>query len=134
MPVLQVEAQISSDELLQAVKQLNPDELSKFVNQVLMFRAEQNSTVLSKTESDLLKTINEHLADESQARLHVLTQKRLDESLTPEEHQELLTLTAQAEALNVKRLEKLANLAQLRGVTLTQLMADLGLDTPSYVS
>ena len=39
MPTVTVEAEISRDELLKAVDQLSPPELSQFVSQVLALRA-----------------------------------------------------------------------------------------------
>lgn len=59
-----------------------------------------------------------------------LIHKRQDETLTTAENQELGQITARVEALNVKRLELLAELAQWRGVSLPQLMTELGLTAP----
>jgi hypothetical protein len=39
MPVIRVEAWVSPEDLLKAIEQLSPDELSPFVAQVLALRA-----------------------------------------------------------------------------------------------
>ena len=50
------------------------------------------------------------------------------ENLTESEHQELLNLVAQEEKIRNKRFQFLIELAQLRDITLTQLMHQLGLN------
>ena len=65
-----------------------------------------------------------------QTRYAELIRKRQDETLTPAENQELGQITTRVEAMNVKRLELLAELAQWRGVSLPQLMTELGLTSP----
>lgn len=59
--------------------------------------------------------------------------KRQAEILTPEEHSELLHLTEQIEKLQAQRMEYLAELARLRGTSLTALMKNLGIQMPTYV-
>ncbi|MEY4934075.1 MAG: hypothetical protein RIS64_434 [Bacteroidota bacterium] len=49
-------------------------------------------------------------------------------SLSETEHQELILLVEEEEALNVQRLKQLVELAQLRKLTLPQLMKKLGLN------
>ena len=48
-------------------------------------------------------------------------------TLTPEEHQELLRLTGEAERLQAERIERLAELARLRGTSLGAVMNELGI-------
>ena len=52
--------------------------------------------------------------------------------LTSEEHQELLQLIDQIENANVERIKYLAELARIRGTTLTALMEDLEIHPPAY--
>ncbi|MEH2191805.1 MAG: hypothetical protein V7K98_03945 [Nostoc sp.] len=51
-----------------------------------------------------------------------LIAKREPENLTNNEHKELLYLTEQIEQLQTQRIEYLADLARLRGISLTALM------------
>jgi hypothetical protein len=57
----------------------------------------------------------------------------VDETLTPTEHQELLTLQQRLEALHAARMKALSELAKLRGLTLTAIMEQLGIEFPDYV-
>ena len=57
--------------------------------------------------------------------------KRDAETLTAEEHVELLQLSQQAEAIDVQRMEALTKLAQLRGATLSDVLRQLKIDPPT---
>jgi hypothetical protein len=69
---------------------------------------------------------------EIQRRYDQLIAKRRAESLTPDEHDELLRLTDQMENLEARRMEHLAELARLRQTSLPALMKTLGIRTPAY--
>ena len=87
---------------------------------------------LSKDETELLLKINQSLSAYVQQRFNELVVKRQAETLTPEEHQELLQLTDQIEKSDAKRVQYLTELARLRGTSLTALMKDLGIRPPTY--
>lgn len=78
-------------------------------------------------ESELLLAINRDLPAEVLERYRALMNRRRAGTLTPEEHQELLSLTDEAERLQAERIEHLAELAQLRGKPLGALMDELGI-------
>jgi hypothetical protein len=130
MPTLHVEAQISPDELLQAVDQLGMADLERFVAHVLALRARRAAPSLPPEEAALLLRINRGLPEDVRDRLRRLREKSEDEVLTPDEHAELLALVARVEALEVERMEDLSRLARLRGVSLPTLMDDLGIRPP----
>jgi len=127
MPVIQVEAQVPTDELLKAVGQLSQPDLEQFVFQVIALRAKRQAPGLPRDESELLLKINEGMPPDIQARYNDLIAKRQDETLTPDEYKELLRLTQQVEKLEVRRVEYLAELARLRRMSLTALMENLGI-------
>jgi len=130
MPVVQVEARLSPADLLRAAEQLEPEELDSFTRSVVALRAARSAGVLPEDEADLLLRINE-TPDAGAARRYVqLIKRRRAETLTPEELAELLAFTGQMEALDARRLEALAELAQKRGITLRALMQQLGLNQP----
>ena len=133
MPTIQVEAQLTTDELLNAVQQLNKNELEKFVFQVVSLRAKSQVANLPKAESDLMQKINHGIPAKLQKRYNNLLAKRQAENLTPEEHKELLSLTDQVEKLEAQRAEYLAKLARLRETNITDLMNVLGIQSPAYV-
>ena len=132
MPSIQVEAQLSHNKLLEAVGQFNATELEQFVAEVIALRAKRQAPSLSRQESELLMRINQHLSADLQARFDELVARRQDETLSNDEHEELLRLTEQVENMDVVRIEALARLAQLRGISVDDLMDQLGVKTPEY--
>lgn len=86
---------------------------------------------LPARESELLQKINLGLAQETWHRYHELAGKRGAETLTPTEHAELLALTQVIEEANARRVGHLVELAGLRGVSLDQLMLELGISATS---
>lgn len=87
---------------------------------------------LPQAEAELLQKINQGIPSDTQKNYDELIAKRQDETLTPEEHRELLHLTEQIEKLQAQRLEYLAELARLRKTSLTALMENLGIQVPTY--
>lgn len=82
---------------------------------------------LSERESELLLEINRGLRPSSAERYRELMIRRRTGELTLEEHQELLRLTDEAEQLQAERIERLAQLARLRGKPLRAVMDELGI-------
>jgi hypothetical protein len=79
-----------------------------------------------------LLQINRGLPNDLRGRLEQLDAKREAEALTPDEHAELIRLVDRVEELEGQRVENLARLALLRGVSLATLMHDLGLEPPDH--
>jgi hypothetical protein len=131
MPVITIQARLSPNDLLQAVKQLAPTEFTKFADKVIALQRQRNS--FSSIEADLLQKINQGLPTDQQARFSQLIEGRMAEALTSDEHDELLRITEQVEAMNVKRITYLAKLAQLRQTSLNGLMTDLGIGSPNVL-
>ncbi len=127
MPTVQLEAEVSSEQLLKAVGQMSPAELDWFVSRVITIHAERRAPVLDQPEADLLMRINRGLPPDVQARYDELKGRRDAEVLTADEHRELLGLSDEVERLQTERVEAMVGLARLRGTSLTQLMDDLGI-------
>ena len=87
----------------------------------------QSPAVISKRETELLGRINSGLSEPQARRLEALDARREEETLTPEEHAELLGLVDESERLAVGRAEALVELARHRGATVPSLMHELGL-------
>jgi len=132
MSTVHVEAQLSSDELLKAIQQLSLPELEQFVSQVIALQAQRKAPSLPHAEAELLIKINQGVAFEIQKRYDELIAKRRAETLTPDEHDELLRLTDQIEQLEAHRVEYLSKLAHLRRTSLTELMQNLDIRPPAY--
>jgi len=132
MAIVKVETELSTDNLLKAVGQLNKHELEQFVSQVINLRAQRLVHRLSQAEAQFLVKINQGLPAEVQRRYDELIDKRRDESLSSEEHNELLSLTDQIENLEAQRMQHLSELARYRKVSLAELMENMGLQSPAY--
>jgi len=133
MSKIKVEIQLSSDELLNAIKQLNKTELEQLLSQILALIAQNKAFGLPQNEAELLLKINQSIPSDIQNFYDELIIKRDAENLTNDEHTELLKLTEQIEKLQAQRIESLADLARVRGITLTTLMENLGIQTQIYV-
>ena len=129
MPTIQVEM----EQLLNAALQLPRAELDQFVKKLLSLRRQSEIPQLPMRESELLLKINQGVPAQLQQRFDQLVEKRRDNTLTPGEYQELLALTEQIEQFDVERLQWLIELAQLRGLTLDELMQQLGINPRPYV-
>ena len=125
MPTIQVEANLSVDDLVGVVSRLSETELERLSSEVNLVRAQRKSPCLPEHESDLLKKINQPVLPELHTRDDELIALRDDEQLTPVLHQELLQLTQQIESHNVGRVKALTELAALRKTTLQHLLRDL---------
>lgn len=121
---------LSTEQILSAMEQLTPAELEKLVPHVIALGAARRAPHLEPEESKLLERINEALPTELMARLCDLEAKRDNSSLSEAEAEELLTLSDRAEQVHAERLEALADLARLRGTTLTAVMDQLGIRFP----
>jgi hypothetical protein len=86
---------------------------------------------LSPKESELLVKISQSLPADLQRRYDELIAKRRESALSEAEYDELLRLTEQVEAFDIKRVEYLAELARSRKTTLRVLMKDLGIKAPA---
>ena len=132
MPTVQVKAKLTSDDLLQAVKQLSQAELEKFVWKIIALQAHRKASGLSKEESELILKINQGVPSDVQERYDELIAKRRAETLSSDEYDELLRLTDQVENLDVKRIEYLKELACIRRKPLNDIMNELHIQTPAY--
>ncbi len=132
MADVNVEAPISAEQLLKAVNRLSSPELEDFVQRVLVLQAQRRILRLPHDEDELLHDINRQLPDALRHRYDELVAKRRAETLTPEEYEELLRLTDEVETHNTRRVESLVRLSLLRGVTIDDLMKDLGLQWPDH--
>ncbi len=122
------------ENIVQAAERLPISELTHLVQDLLRLQARRQAPVLPLGEAELLLQINQGLAVEQQIRYEQLIEKQLAETLTPAEHQELQQFNQLLEQRNVTRIKSLITLAQLRQVTLPQLMTDLGIAEARYVA
>ncbi len=130
MPVIQLKAELSFDQLVNAVKQLSAAEREKLLSRVVSYRPLYEEHRLNENESDLLRKINQGVPDVLQKRYNELIAKRNDKTLMDEEYNELLQLTDKVELFDAKRLKYLTELASIRNKPLGLLMDELAIKPP----
>jgi hypothetical protein len=132
MVTVEIPAKLTVTDLLKAVEQLPPEELTKFVRQVVALQAKQGGSLLADEEEQvLLAVVEQHLPPDSQARLDALRAESRQRALTASEQAELLQFVQQVEQQDLQRTEVLIKLAQKRGISVSALLAELGLE-PTY--
>ena len=125
MASIQVRSQVSLDELLNGVAQLDNRQLNHFIDRALTLRAQRIAPNLSASETRLLQRINRGLSPTAQRRYTELTAKRRAEILTAKEQRELLILLDRIERADAERARALIKLAQLRHIAVTTLADEL---------
>jgi hypothetical protein len=123
---------MDTQSLLASVSQTPVNELENFVREL-------NALIIRKKTDDkehhdrvLLSKINRAVLPKNKAERYVMLHLKLEaETITDLEYQEFMDLVAQDENLRNERVKYLIELAQLRAVTLPQLMNSLGLNIVS---
>lgn len=113
---------IHFNDLLKIISELNTNDLEKLASEVIQLRAKRRSPSLSKKETELFLKINAGLPIKKQKRFDELNQKRRNETLSQSEHEELIELTEQIEDSNANRISYISKLANLRGISLSEMM------------
>ncbi|MFM9951686.1 MAG: hypothetical protein ACKV1O_27400 [Saprospiraceae bacterium] len=121
---------LSFSELVDTTVNLQTTEFDNFLRAVHTKRAQTHKLALGHEEAELLKKIYRKLPESVLRRLAALSEKSSSGSLSSEEHEELIGLVEIVENHDAERVEDLASLALLRGVTLRELIAQLGLSKP----
>jgi hypothetical protein len=119
--------------IFQTLSSLSLSDLDQVMKEVIGLRKQKLPGVLSLVEADLLKKINKPVPYEIQQRYNNLVNLRNGKKLTDIEHQELLELTSYTENFNVNRLENILQLANLRNISLDDLLEQLELKTQPNV-
>lgn len=132
MTVLQLETQVSSDQLLRALESMPLSELRRFAAQVDAILKNRQAPRISQAESQLLIEINRGLPPDMRSRLDDLLADQEADSLTDSEHDELLYLTNQLEAYDVHRIQLIGELARLRGQPVDAIIAEFQLSPAAY--
>ncbi|MEA5485516.1 MULTISPECIES: hypothetical protein [Pseudanabaena] len=122
---LKSEISIELDQLLTGVAQLDTPDLEKVLIQVRQVLARRQNPSLPAPELELLQKINQALPEEIQQKYNELSAKMRSQTITPEEHQDLLKLIDVVEQADGDRLQHLIQLSQLRNISLAELMQQL---------
>lgn len=115
-----------AQELIAALEHLDQNELDQIARHVRRLRSAKPSSEPASREAELLRVIKRRKPRELRETYVELIAKRDNETLTSDEHEELLRLTDQAEAFNVRWLEAISALSKLRQVPVSTLIQELG--------
>ena len=129
MTKIQIHTEIDTQGLLASVSQIPVNELENFVQELNAVITRRKTNNKEYRERALLSQINKTVLPNNKAERYVSLHLKLEaETLTESEYQEFMDLVAQEEILRNERVKYLIELAQLRAVTLPQLMNSLGLN------
>lgn len=108
---------------------------AKFVRDLLTTRLQTATPAptVSEREAELLRSINVGFPKAKIDRQSELLEKRSKDGISDEEQKELLNSIKELEHLNAERIQALCDLAQLRGVTLDEIMVELGISPPDVL-
>jgi hypothetical protein len=126
-------AKLTTDDIFAAIAQLQPTEADQLTLRLLYLQAQRKAPHMPEYEAALLDRIYQAKRPGFRERFDELSSKFRTSTLTPEEHEEMLRLTDEAEAFDVQRLEALGELAKIRKMTVPALMRKLGLKAPQVV-
>jgi uncharacterized ubiquitin-like protein YukD len=122
-----IQSQLPFEQLIQTVEQLDSSELEQLIAQTIKVKTKRKILSLPNDQSLLLQQITQYIPDQLQDRYDFLINKRQDNTLTDQEYQELINLGEHIEAIDVKRLENLTELAKLRQTSLNELIQEFQL-------
>ena len=120
MPVLHLEAEVSRDQLVEAVKGMPAAERDAFVDEVLSLRQDglRPGMAPAEAEADLLGRIHAGPTQEQWARFHELNDRRRSLAITEADKAELQRLVDVVEEYQAARAEALVAPVRIRGVSL----------------
>lgn len=117
---------VSPEQILAEMGQLGLEELEQVMNKGYYLLAELKAPHLSKRETELFMEINKGFEPVFLYRYNELKQRLAQGIMTSIENEEFIHLTEIAEEKNVARLSHLVELAQIRKITVPELMVQLG--------
>ena len=124
MTAIQMQMSVTPDQLLQGIEQLDESQFSWLSTQIKLLEKQRQQVERSANrETELLYLINQGLPQETLLRYHELQEK--GDMQTNAENEEMIQIVLQMESMATKRLEHIANLAELRQTTPTDLMREL---------
>jgi hypothetical protein len=115
--------------LYHEAERLDNRSLDAFITHIMSMRVRREVSDVQQKESALLKKINQSLPIEQIERFRSLNEKRIETGISNQEQAELLVLLEKIEKLNVNRVKHLTALAQLRQISVRELMNQLGIST-----
>jgi hypothetical protein len=110
--------EISFEAVLNSISVLETSQIVAFMQEMGKIVAQRTAPTLPQQELVILEKIANLVPEKLQERYALLNEKLNTEIISLEEHQELLKIVTKIEAKNVKKLDLMIKLAQIRGVDL----------------
>lgn len=108
-------------------------DLESFIRELNALVIRKRAVDKEKRDKFLLLKINQSILPEQIMEHYIFLQEKMEvESLSDTEYKELMTLVTKEEKIRNKRFQYLLELSQLRGISLTELMHNLGLNILNY--
>jgi len=126
MTTVEIKTNVSFNELIKGVEQLDFEALEKFVEKVLLIRAKKFAPAHTKEESVLLAIINKPIPATLHKKFQQLEADRKAQSLSGKKQTELTKILHKIEKMNADRLEALVKLSKIQQKPLKQLMVQFG--------
>lgn len=128
MQKIQIQAEVDVKSL---IAQMDTDDLEDFVQKASAVLTQRKTTNIKARETELLQRLNEECILPEIHWLHFreLLQKRAIQPLSETEEMQLENLIEEEELLRIKRIKILGELAQLKGVTLQQIVEELDIQS-----
>ncbi|MFN0215151.1 MAG: hypothetical protein ACKVT2_12920 [Saprospiraceae bacterium] len=118
------------NETIRRVEKWETSDVEQLLKEVSGVLVRRKMRTLPTRESDLLLQINQSAFSPESANLYkTLRNKLQSETITKDEHSNLLVLSQTQEQHNIERLRCLIELAQIRNISLDDLMRQLGVTT-----
>jgi hypothetical protein len=118
---------ITVTDILKGVSQLETAELEYFFTELSQLLAQRKANHLSERETDLLQKIHHNIPLDIRLKYNALSVELDEETITDEEYEVLKNIIETIEKGDVERLQALIELAQIRKLSLDELMEELGL-------
>ena len=120
--------QASITTLFHEVERLDNRSLDTFIANIVSLRARRSTPDEQKQEAFLLEKINKSISLNDTLRFKLLNQIHSEGRITEQEYAELSVLVEKIEKLNVSRLKYMTVLAQIRNLSVRELMNQLGIN------
>ena len=124
---------IQPERVLTEIEQFTATQLDWLLPRVVALRAALKGGALPADEARLLTDIQQTIPPDLTQRYQSLIALREQATLTETQAQELATLTQAYERLTVVRLQRIAELAELRRSTPSVVVRQFGLTLPAHV-
>ena len=130
MPVTELKPRSSRKTLIAAAKNMPAREFDRFWDELRQWRAQRVRFHPGETERELLERIRKPFPADKKREMRKLVPQLEAETLGCEEGERLRDIAFEREAWHAERMQALVALANLRGMTLDEVISDLGIKLP----